>query len=317
MRSACAKSRRSSVTTGSSSGSSASITKKRRRRPGNTGDALMSLLERRLDNVVTRLGFAVSRPQSRQLITHGHIMVNGRKLDIPSYLVRPGDQIQVKNREHSRKIVTDNVATGGGPAGPGLAGPDQHRPARGAHQPVARCAGRRAARDTSVDHRVVEPLTRDGRSEFWMGRLSMRIRWRGLELPSRVICNRETLTDTFGEFHVEPFERGFGHTVGNSLRRILLSSLEGSAITKIKIHGVQHEFSSIPGMVDDITDLVLERQAARREEPLRIGRGRSGSTATARASSRPPTSFTTNRSRSSIPTTSSARLTATCRSTWK
>ena len=56
----------------------------------------------------------------------------------------------------------------------------------------------------------------------------MRIRWRGLELPSRVICNRETLTDTFGEFHVEPFERGFGHTVGNSLRRILLSSLEGT-----------------------------------------------------------------------------------------
>jgi DNA-directed RNA polymerase subunit alpha len=85
----------------------------------------------------------------------------------------------------------------------------------------------------------------------------MRIRWRGLELPSRVECNREKLTDTYGEFHVEPFERGFGHTVGNSLRRILLSSLEGSAVTKIKIQGVQHEFSSIPGMVEDITDLVL------------------------------------------------------------
>src|SRR5262249_49275050 len=85
----------------------------------------------------------------------------------------------------------------------------------------------------------------------------MRIRWRGLELPSRVVCNREKLTDTYGEFHIEPFERGFGHTVGNSLRRILLSSLEGSAVTKIKIQGVQHEFSSIPGMVEDITDLVL------------------------------------------------------------
>src|SRR4051812_36201760 len=85
----------------------------------------------------------------------------------------------------------------------------------------------------------------------------MRIRWRGLELPSRVVCNREKLTDTYGEFHVEPFERGFGHTVGNSLRRILLSSLEGSAVTTIKIQGVQHEFSSIPGMVEDITDLVL------------------------------------------------------------
>jgi DNA-directed RNA polymerase subunit alpha len=85
----------------------------------------------------------------------------------------------------------------------------------------------------------------------------MRIRWRGLELPSRVVCLRDKLTDTFGEFHVEPFERGFGHTVGNSLRRVLLSSLEGSAITKIKIQGVQHEFSSITGMVEDITDLVL------------------------------------------------------------
>jgi DNA-directed RNA polymerase subunit alpha len=85
----------------------------------------------------------------------------------------------------------------------------------------------------------------------------MRIRWRGLELPSRVVCVREKLTHFYGEFHAEPFERGFGHTVGNSLRRILLSSLEGSAVTKIKIQGVQHEFSSIPGMVEDITDLVL------------------------------------------------------------
>src|SRR4028118_1822144 len=85
----------------------------------------------------------------------------------------------------------------------------------------------------------------------------MRIRWRGLELPSRVVCVKEKLTDTYGEFHVEPFERGFGHTVGNSLRRILLSSLEGSAVTRIKIQGVQHEFSTIPGMVEDITHLGL------------------------------------------------------------
>ena len=110
----------------------------------------------------------------------------------------------------------------------------------------------------------------------------MRIRWRGLELPSRVICNRETLTDTFGEFHVEPFERGFGHTVGNSLRRILLSSLEGSAITRIKILGVQHEFSSIPGMVDDITDLVLNvkllvvKNHSESSRTIRIDRDRRG-----------------------------------------
>src|SRR5215468_6089104 len=110
----------------------------------------------------------------------------------------------------------------------------------------------------------------------------MRIRWRGLELPSRVICNRDTLTDTFGEFHVEPFERGFGHTVGNSLRRILLSSLEGSAVTKIKIQGVQHEFSSIPGMVEDITDLVLNlkglvvKNHSEQPQAIRIERERRG-----------------------------------------
>jgi small subunit ribosomal protein S4 len=88
------------------------------RRPGNTGDALMSLLERRLDNVVTRLGFATSRPQARQMVTHGHIAINGRKLDIPSYLVRPGDVIQVKNREHSLKLAASNLTMEGQPPVP-------------------------------------------------------------------------------------------------------------------------------------------------------------------------------------------------------
>ncbi len=88
------------------------------RRPGNTGDALMSLLERRLDNVVTRLGFATSRPQARQMITHGHLLVNGKKLDIPSYLVRPGDQIKVKDREHSQKHGGQHLATEGMPPVP-------------------------------------------------------------------------------------------------------------------------------------------------------------------------------------------------------
>jgi DNA-directed RNA polymerase subunit alpha len=85
----------------------------------------------------------------------------------------------------------------------------------------------------------------------------MRIRWRGLELPSRVICDRNTLTDTYGRFIAEPFQRGFGVTIGNSLRRILLSSLEGSAITSVKIQGVHHEFSTIPGVVEDVTDIIL------------------------------------------------------------
>jgi DNA-directed RNA polymerase subunit alpha len=85
----------------------------------------------------------------------------------------------------------------------------------------------------------------------------MRIRWRGLELPSLVTSERSTLTATYGKFTAEPFERGFGVTVGNSLRRILLSSLEGSAVTQIKLHGAQHEFSSLPGVIEDVTDIVL------------------------------------------------------------
>src|SRR5438477_1093741 len=85
----------------------------------------------------------------------------------------------------------------------------------------------------------------------------MRIRWRGLELPNRVVSDRTGLTDTYGKFTAEPFERGFGVTVGNSLRRILLSSLEGSAVTRLKIQGVQHEISTIPGVVEDVTDIIL------------------------------------------------------------
>ncbi len=88
------------------------------RRKGNTGDALMSILERRLDNVITRLGFAVSRPAARQLVRHGHILVNGRKLDIPSYLVRPGDTIGVKARDASTRLVGSALEVEGMPQPP-------------------------------------------------------------------------------------------------------------------------------------------------------------------------------------------------------
>jgi len=89
----------------------------------------------------------------------------------------------------------------------------------------------------------------------------MRIRWRGLELPSQVACDKEVLTATYGKFIAEPFERGFGTTIGNSLRRILLSSLEGSAVTQVKLHGAQHEFTSIEGVVEDVIDIVLNVKA--------------------------------------------------------
>jgi DNA-directed RNA polymerase subunit alpha len=85
----------------------------------------------------------------------------------------------------------------------------------------------------------------------------MRITWRGLELPTRVLRDEQVSDDRYGRFMVEPFERGFGTTIGNSLRRVLLSSLEGCAVEWIRIAGADHEFTMIKGVMEDITDLVL------------------------------------------------------------
>jgi len=85
----------------------------------------------------------------------------------------------------------------------------------------------------------------------------MRIRWRGLELPHRVVADNELNNDNYGKFVIEPFERGFGTTLGNSLRRVLLSSLEGSAVTSVKIKGASHEFTSLDGVMEDVTDIIL------------------------------------------------------------
>src|ERR1700722_19665893 len=89
----------------------------------------------------------------------------------------------------------------------------------------------------------------------------MRIRWRGLELPSRVVRDAQASTENYGKFTAEPFERGFGTTVGNSLRRILLSSLEGAAVTHIRLKGAEHEFSSLPGGMEDVTDINLNNKS--------------------------------------------------------
>jgi len=81
--------------------------------------------------------------------------------------------------------------------------------------------------------------------------------WKGFQRPKRLEVERETLTPKFGRFSAQPFERGFGTTIGNALRRILLSSVEGAAITAVKLDGVLHEFSSVPGVVEDTTDIIL------------------------------------------------------------
>jgi DNA-directed RNA polymerase subunit alpha len=81
--------------------------------------------------------------------------------------------------------------------------------------------------------------------------------WKGFQKPKRLLANTDTLTDKYGMFWAQPFERGFGTTIGNALRRVLLSSIEGPAITAVKIEGVLHEFSAIPGVVEDATDIIL------------------------------------------------------------
>jgi DNA-directed RNA polymerase subunit alpha len=81
--------------------------------------------------------------------------------------------------------------------------------------------------------------------------------WTGFQMPRRLAADSDTLTERFGRFSAQPFERGFGTTIGNSLRRALLSSIEGAAITAVKIEGVEHEFSSIKGVVEDATDVIL------------------------------------------------------------
>ena len=81
--------------------------------------------------------------------------------------------------------------------------------------------------------------------------------WRGFQKPKRLATDTETLTDKYGRFYAQPFERGFGTTIGNALRRVLLSSIEGAAVTAVRIEGVLHEFQSIPGVVEDATDIIL------------------------------------------------------------
>ena len=104
----------------------------------------------------------------------------------------------------------------------------------------------------------------------------MGIALRSFEIPKKLDCDEESLTEVYGKFVAEPFERGYGVTVGNSLRRVLLSSLEGTAVTSIKIDGASHEFGTLPGIVEDVTEIVLNvknlvlRSHTRATKTLRI-----------------------------------------------
>lgn len=85
----------------------------------------------------------------------------------------------------------------------------------------------------------------------------MGIKWRDFQLPKRLECDESVYTQDYGKFSAAPFEKGYGVTLGNSLRRVLLSSIEGSAVTSVKFSGVEHEFSAIPGVLEDVTEIIL------------------------------------------------------------
>ena len=89
------------------------------------------------------------------------------------------------------------------------------------------------------------------------------MRLKDFQMPKRLVCDEETATDNYSKFSAEPFERGYGHTIGNSIRRILLSSLEGAAVSGVKIKGVMHEFSTIPGVMEDVTEIILNLKSLR------------------------------------------------------
>src|SRR6202049_1504437 len=99
--------------------------------------------------------------------------------------------------------------------------------------------------------------------------------FKGFQKPKRLVANTETLNERYGMFTAQPFERGFGSTIGTGLRRVLLSSIEGAAITAVRIDGVAHEFSPIPGVVEDATDIILNLKQVpckRSGEGIRIAR---------------------------------------------
>jgi len=185
------------------------------RRKGATGENLFNLLEKRLDNVIYRLGLAPSRSSARQLIRHKHVMVEDGICDIPSRQVRVGQTVSIRTKSHNIPQIVDSI------------------------------------KDNAKRDRL--PFLETDEKKL-SGRLLSEPQ---LSVPEGVKVEKETQSDTFAELDIAPLERGFGHTLGNALRRTLLSSIHGHGVTAVKIEGVKHELSTVPGVLEDVTDIVL------------------------------------------------------------
>src|SRR3978361_978940 len=231
------------------------------RQPGITGENLLRILECRFDNVLVRLGFAASRRQGRQLIRHGHWNVNGRRVDIPSYQVRESDVITYRPGSDAEQVIRDATELVAQVPAWLQADHDQLT------AKVLRKPERAEIAAPVQEQLIVElyskeaiplptPLAAQTAPPGLASPHENDVRTLMLDFQIPRITS-ESVEDNRGQFVVEPLDRGFGYTFGNSLRRVLLASLAGAAVTSVRIEGVAHEFSTIKGVTEDVTDLVL------------------------------------------------------------
>ena len=219
---------------------------------GITGENLLRMLELRLDNVVFRAGFAASRNQARQFVRHGHVLVNGKRVTIPSYQVRKGDV----DRDGAQGAEDDRAAPQHRHAStaPCRCGSRSRRPTSRRSCATSRCGSRStfpcASSSSSSSTPSNSPAGRGRQRSPDQRRCPMLI----IQRPQVEAGEAE---GNLQQFTIAPLEPGFGHTLGNSLRRTLLSSIPGAAVTQVRFDEALHEFDVIPGVKEDVTDLIL------------------------------------------------------------
>ncbi len=278
--------------------------------------------------MIYRLGFASSLSQARQLVRHGHFEVNGKKVTIPSYLVAVGQMVSITEKSRTKKVIVEALEMAQRRGVPPWIALERDQ-FRGCVALVSSAYGPDDADQRETDSRALFEITRrrcrgaedEPRSAAKIHsvkrRQIMQNDWRDLIKPKAVEFDEKESTATYGRFLAEPLERGYGTTIGNALRRILLSSLPGFAITAVRIKSVLHEFSTIPGVKEDVTDIVLNLKEVR----LRLHEG-DQITATLKIQrrgrgDRRATSMRDRVSRCSLPVSISRRSTRAPTSTWK
>ena len=207
------------------------------RRQGVTGENMLRFLELRLDNVIYRTGWAATRPQARQFVGHGHVNVNGRRADIPSYRLRKGDVVELRPAAQDFTVVQWNLTSW-------IA-----RPRRGS---IATSSSRSLCASCPSVSRSTSPSVNSSSSSS-----TRSSRGTDARHPATHCRSHRRGGGNLQRFAVGPLEPGFGHTIGNSLRRTLLSSIPGAAVTQVRFDDALHEFDTIEGVAQDVTDIIL------------------------------------------------------------